>query len=81
MLPGNQRGLSGSAAAHTGNVGPAAGFVYFLTDLSFFPVRKEAFVVPTTDPVFWELGDEMATAAIAEEAQTEAILGQILCLE
>ena len=55
VLPGNQRGLSRSAAAHTGTVRAPAGAVYFLTDLSFLPLRKEAFVVPTTDPVFWEL--------------------------
>lgn len=55
VLPGNQRGRSGSATAHTGTVRTAAGFVYFLTDRSFFPVRKEAFVVLTTDPLLWEL--------------------------
>ena len=54
-LPGNQRGLSGSATAHTETERFALGAVYFLTTLSFPPLRKEAFVPPNIDPFFWEL--------------------------
>lgn len=77
MLPGNQRGLSGSAAAaRTVTDRVLAGAVYVLR-LSFLPPKKEAFVAPTIDPLFWELGEERPVAAIAEEAQTEeAICGQ-----
>lgn len=55
VLPGNQRGLSGSAAAaltETDRV--PAGATYFLK-FSFFPPRKEPFVDPTKDPLFLEL--------------------------
>lgn len=53
MLPGNQRGLLGSAAAAdtVKDRVPAAGAVNFFR-LSLFPPRKEALVAPTTDPVF-----------------------------
>lgn len=55
VLPGNQRGLSGSAtAALTETDRAAAGAAYF-PNFSFFPLRKEAFVDPTIDPLFWEL--------------------------
>lgn len=54
MLPRNQRGLSGSAVAHMVSdlvvVDPAN-----LLPRSLFPDRKEAFVDPTTDPLFWAL--------------------------
>lgn len=73
VLPGNQRGLSGSAATQTVTDRAAVGDVYVLS-LNFSPLRKEAFVDPTRDPVFWELEEEMETAAMAEEAQTAAIL-------
>jgi hypothetical protein len=54
VLPGNQRGLSGSAATQTVTDRAAVGDVYVLS-LNFSPLRKEAFVDPTRDPVFWEL--------------------------
>ena len=54
MLPGNQSGLSGSAAAQTVTHLEATGDDCFLS-VSFFPLRKEAFVAPTMDPLFWEL--------------------------
>jgi hypothetical protein len=54
VLPGNQRGLSGSAATQTVTDRAAVGAVY-LFSLNFFPLRKEAFVDPTRNPVFWEL--------------------------
>lgn len=55
MLPGNHRGLSGSAAAHTVVVDrPPTGAVYLFT-FNFLPLRKEAFVAPKVDPFFWEL--------------------------
>jgi len=46
-----------------------------LFTFSFLPLRKEAFVLPKSDPFFWELGVEMATAAMAEEAHEEAMAG------
>lgn len=55
VLPGNQRGLSGSAAtAETATDLDPAGATCLLT-LNLFPPRKEAFVAPTIDPFFWEL--------------------------
>lgn len=54
MLPGNQIGLSGSAAAHTATDLVVEGDVNLLT-LNFLPPKKEALVAPTIDPFFWEL--------------------------
>lgn len=55
VLPGNQRGLSGSAAAALTEIDRVpAGAKYFL-NFSFFPPRKEAFVDPTMHPFLWEL--------------------------
>lgn len=55
VLPGNHRGLSGSATAHTVVVDcTLTGAVKLLFPLSFLPLRK-AFVVPKGDPFFWEL--------------------------
>lgn len=55
MLPGNQMGLSGlAAAARTVSDRVLAGAVYVLR-LSLLPPKKEAFVAPTIDPLFWEL--------------------------
>ena len=54
VLPGNQRGLSGSAATQTVTDRAAVGDVYFFS-LNFFPLRKKAFVDPTRDPIFWAL--------------------------
>ena len=53
VLPGNQMGLSRSAAAAqmVSDRAPAGGEVYWLT-LSFLPLRKEAFVAPRMDPFF-----------------------------
>lgn len=51
VLPGNQRGLSGSAAAHTVTDLAAVGAEDLLAR-SLFPDKKEAF---TTDPLFWTL--------------------------
>lgn len=75
MLPGNHKGLSGSAAAArtVKDVDDPEDAVKFLT-LSFLPPKKEALVAAKVDPAFWELGEDMATAAMAEEeAQAEAI--------
>ena len=55
MLPGNHRGLSGSATAHTVVLDrPPTAAVYLFT-LNFLPPRKEALGVPKADPFFWEL--------------------------
>lgn len=57
MLPGNHRGLSGSAAAaHTLKDvdDDPVGAATFLT-LSFLPPKNEAFVAAKVDPAFWEL--------------------------
>lgn len=54
-LPGNQRGLSGSAATHTvvaARGDPATGT---LLTLNLLPPRNEAFVAPTIDPFLLEL--------------------------
>lgn len=76
-------GLSGSAVTHTVPEDRATVGAVTLLTLSFFPQRKEAFVDPTKDPFFCEAGEEKATAAMAEEAQTvEAIVvSAILCLQ
>lgn len=55
MLPGNQRGLSGSAATHTVVALRAVGVVLYLLTLNLLPPRNEAFVVPTIDPFLLEL--------------------------
>lgn len=55
MLPGNHRGLLGSAAtAQTVTERAAVVEVYFFS-LNFFPLRKAAFVDPTIDPLLREL--------------------------
>lgn len=72
MLPGNHSGLSGSAAAQTATDLELEGAANLLT-LSFLPPKNEALVAPTTDPFFCELGEEK-TAAMADEAQAEAIV-------
>jgi hypothetical protein len=48
-----------------------SGADVLLFTLSFLP--RKAFEVPNGVPFFWELGVEMATAAMAEEAQAEAM--------
>lgn len=52
MLPGNHRGLSGSATAHTVALDRAPTGAVKLFILSFLPLRKEAFAVPNSDPFF-----------------------------
>jgi len=74
VLPGNHRGLSGSATAQTVVLDRAPTGAVKLFTFSFLPLRKEAFVLPKSDPFFWELGVEMATAAMAEEAHEEAMM-------
>ncbi|KHL91157.1 hypothetical protein QW71_36275 [Paenibacillus sp. IHB B 3415] len=64
-------GLSGSAATQTVTDRAPAGDVLYFLSLSFLPPKNEAFVAPTIDPLFWELGEERPTAAIAEEAKAE----------
>jgi len=55
VLPGNHKGLSGSATAHTVVLDrPPTAAVYFFT-LNFLPPTKEALGVPKPDPFFWEL--------------------------
>lgn len=48
-------GLSGSATAETVVNDRVLTGAPNLLDLSVPPLRKEAFVVPTVDPLFWEL--------------------------
>lgn len=48
-------GLSGSATAETVVVDLVLTGAANLLNLSLPPLRKEAFVVPTIDPFFWEL--------------------------
>lgn len=67
MLPGNHNGLSGSAAAQTATDLVLEGAVNLHT-LNFLPPKKEAL-----DALTIELGEEKATAAMADEAQAEAI--------
>lgn len=55
MLPGNQRGLSGSAATQTVVTALAAGEEVYLLTLNLLPPRNEAFVAPTIDPFLLEL--------------------------
>nr|AFK42484.1 unknown [Lotus japonicus] len=74
VLPGNHRGLSGSATAHTVVVDLAPTGAVKVFTFSFLPLRK-AFVVPKGDPFFWELGVEIARVAMAEEAHAEAMKG------
>lgn len=53
MLPGNHRGLLGSAAAHTVTEDLAEdGADVYLFTLSFLPATKEAFVGPKGGPFF-----------------------------
>jgi len=52
VLPGNHRGLSGSATAHTVVLDRAPTGAVKLLPFSFLPLRKEAFVVPKSDPFF-----------------------------
>jgi hypothetical protein len=53
-LPGNHKGLSGSAAAHTVVVDlTLSGADVLLFTLSFLP--RKAFEVPNGVPFFWEL--------------------------
>lgn len=60
MLPGNHRGLSGSAAAArtVKDVDDPEDADKFLT-LSFLPPKKEARVAAKVDPAFWELQDDL----------------------
>lgn len=55
VLPGNHKGLSGSATAHTVAVLDLVDALLFLITLSFFPPRKEAFVASKLDTDFLEL--------------------------
>lgn len=55
VLPGNQIGLSGSAATQTVLSDRAPVGAANLLTLSFFPPKKEAFVDPTIDPLFCAL--------------------------
>ena len=52
VLPGNHRGLSGSATAHTVVLDRAPTGAVKLFIFSFLPLRKEAFAVPNSDPFF-----------------------------
>lgn len=55
VLPGNQRGLSGSGAKQQEVTDLALDGDANLLTLSFLPPKKEALVAPAMDALLWEL--------------------------